>query len=820
MSMRKIPGLRGFALVLALTALAACDTAEERAEGHYQKGLELIEAGDTERGLVELRNVFKLNGLHREARLTYAEVMRETGNFGEAYQHYLLLTEQFPNDPLPRIWLFRIAILGDSIEEARKHGERALEIAPDDPEVQVISAILDYQLSADAGDSAARDVAAQRVREKSIALGDVRRAYPILIDNFIRNGENDLALEQIEKLLEDNQYQRRWQELKLRLIGQSGDEARAEAQLARLTELFPENNEYAASLVDWHLQRSNPDAAEQFLRDRIAKASDEAVRDQQTLLISFLSRQKGIDAAIAELDTLIAASDNPTTFRSLRAGLMYDSGDREAAIAELTDVVDTAEPSDEIRDIKTSLALMLTSTGNTDAARVRIDEVLGEDPGHVGAIKQHAAWLIQGDEPDLAIVELRTALSTDPDDPAIMTLMAEAHLRNGSRNLAGEMLSLAVEASDNAPGPSLDHVRFLVSDRNFPAAEDVLIDALRVNPGNLNLLAALGRIHIETNDWARAEQSETALRNTENPEAARIADALRIERLNAQERGEEALRFLENLAETDDGSYGAKVAIARSQMENGNFVDAEAFIERQLREAPGQPVMRMLLAALYAQTNRGDEAEALFRELVSEDPTREIVWRTLHEMKLRVGDAEGAAAVLDEALAAIPGAPDLLWAKAGEFERARDFEGAIGIYNDLYERLPNSPIVANNLASLLTTHRDSAEDLERAYSIARRLRGSNIAAFQDTYGWIAYLRGDIGEALDHLEPAAGGLPQDPFAHYHLGMAYSAADRYAEAVTMLLRAIELAGPDSQRVEIQKAQEEIERIEALVAAAEGN
>jgi tetratricopeptide (TPR) repeat protein len=820
MSTRFIPGVRGIVLVLALTVLAACDTAEERAEGHYQKGLELIEAGDTERAIVELRNVFKLNGLHREARLTYAEVMRQTGDFGEAYRHYLLLTEQYPNDPLPRIWLFRIAILGDNFEEAKRHGDRAVEIAPEDPEVQVIEAIIAYQAAADAGESAARMAAAQRVREKSIALGDAKRAYPILVDNHIRNGERDLALEQIEKLLEDNPYQRRWQELKLRLIAQTEDEPRIEEQLVLMTELFPDNNDYAGSMVEWHMERNDADAAEEFLRKRIETASDEEKKDQQTLLISFISRQKGIEAAIAELDRLISDTSDPTTFRSLRAGLMFDSGDRDGAIAELSDLVSGDGDSDELRDIKTSLALMLSATGDQRAARARIDEVLAENPGHVGAIKQHAAWLIQGDEPDLAIVELRTALSNDPDDPAIMTLMAEAHLRNGSRNLAGEMLSLAVEASGNAPGPSLDHVRFLVSDRDFPAAEDVLLDALRVSPGNSALLAALGRIYIETNDWARAEQTEASLRAIGDPESARTADGLRIERLNAQERGEEALRFLENLAETDDGSYGAKVAIARSQMENGNFVEAEAFIERQLAEVPGQPVMRMLLAALYAQTNRAEEAEALFRELVAEDPSREIVWRTLHEMKLRVGDEAGASAVLDEALQAIPGAPDLLWAKAGEYERANDFEGAIGIYEDLYERLPNSPIIANNLASLITTHRDTAEELERAYTIARRLRGSNIAAFQDTYGWIAYLRGDIGEALDHLEPAAGGLPTDPFVHYHLGMAYSAADRYAEAVTTLSKAIELAGPDSSRSEIEKAQAEIDRIEALVAAAEGN
>ena len=66
-------------LLVSMTLLAACETAEERAEGHYQKGLELIAEGDVERALVELRNVFQLNGRHRDARWTYATLVEEQG---------------------------------------------------------------------------------------------------------------------------------------------------------------------------------------------------------------------------------------------------------------------------------------------------------------------------------------------------------------------------------------------------------------------------------------------------------------------------------------------------------------------------------------------------------------------------------------------------------------------------------------------------------------------------------------------------------------------------------------------------------------------
>jgi tetratricopeptide (TPR) repeat protein len=105
---------------------------------------------------------------------------------------------------------------------------------------------------------------------------------------------------------------------------------------------------------------------------------------------------------------------------------------------------------------------------------------------------------------------------------------------------------------------------------------------------------------------------------------------------------------------------------------------------------------------------------------------------------------------------------------AGQLPRGLgDFEGAIALYEQLYEMLPNAPVLANNLASLISTYRDDEESLERAYTIARRLRGTDLAPFQDTYGWIAYRRGEYQDALEHLEPAAAAA-EDPLVQYPSG----------------------------------------------------
>ncbi len=76
------------ALIVSILALSGCDSAEERAEKHYQSALSLLAEGDTDRALVELRNVFELDGFHKEARLLYAETVLARGEVNEAYGQY------------------------------------------------------------------------------------------------------------------------------------------------------------------------------------------------------------------------------------------------------------------------------------------------------------------------------------------------------------------------------------------------------------------------------------------------------------------------------------------------------------------------------------------------------------------------------------------------------------------------------------------------------------------------------------------------------------------------------------------------------------
>jgi tetratricopeptide (TPR) repeat protein len=114
---------------------------------------------------------------------------------------------------------------------------------------------------------------------------------------------------------------------------------------------------------------------------------------------------------------------------------------------------------------------------------------------------------------------------------------------------------------------------------------------------------------------------------------------------------------------------------------------------------------------------------------------------------------------------------------------------------------------------MLSTYREDEESLERAYSIARRLRGSDIPQFRDTYGWIAFRRGDLSEAGPYLESAAQALGEDALVQFHYGMFLAADGQIQAAIDQLEHALEIAGPEDPRPQFETARAEIERLQAL-------
>ncbi len=791
--------MRRFSLTFALPflclslLLAGCEDSKERAERHYQTALALLEDGDKERALVELRNVLKFDGEHQNGRLVYARTLVEEGQPQEAISQYLRLAEQDPDLLEAQIELTRLTLEFDAWEEAERHGRAAQELAPGDRDVVFLNAILDYRAALLGGDTQAAAEAAEMARARSDEEPDNPLAWRLLINHGMTRGDLDQALSDVDTALAHLPQSYDFYLFKLQILNQRADLEGLENTLKTALTQFPRDPQMRASLLSLYMGQDNLEAAEAFLREQATMP--ESSTDEKLQVVEFLRQTKGNDSAKEELDQLITDHPEERVFQATRAALDYEIGETETAIGKMRALLDGADPSEETSSLKVMLARMLVSSGDIAAAKTQVEEALSGTPGHVGALKMRASWQIENDQPEDAILTLRTAQAGAPRDPDLMTLMGQAHERAGAFELAGERYALAVEASGQAPTETLRYVSYLLEHGKADTAEVALDDALRVSPTHVALIARMADVQIQKQNWDQVTRLIWRLRSIDTPTSAAEADRIQATLLLAQRRTEDAIAFLKDLSETDDANNVALAGLIATLVRENKLDAARTLLDKRLSADPNNPELRFIQAGLYEADNNLSAAESIYRDLLTAAPAAPGPLRRIVRILVLEDRPDEIAEIIEAAVASAPEAsiPQMLLAE--HQQRVGDIDGAIDTYQALYELDSRNLIVVNNLASLITTHRTDEEGLSRAYTIARRLRSSDIAAFQDTYGWIAFRRGNHAEALPYLERAAAGLPEDAIVQYHLGEAYLALGRAEDARKALTQAQSLADQES-------------------------
>ncbi len=500
----------------------------------------LLAAGDVDRALVEFRNVFKYNGFHKEARLAYANAQFDRSEVGEAYSQYLRLIEQYPDTVEVRQRLAEIAISRADWAEAERHGQAALQLGPNLPGVKAIGAALAYRQALLNKETDAAAKAVVEARQVLTELPSSMVARRIVINDMLAKSDVPAALAEIEHALQIEPMSLDLHILKLQLLVQSGDRAATGTLLKLMVERFPDNQEARGTLISWYLSEKDFDGAEAFLR-KLA-GDDTGASEGHVAVVQLLQTAKGTDAAVAELLRLIAANTgtpNGDLYGALLAAMNFADGKQSDAIAAIEAILAKATPSDGTRRIKTTLAQMLLATNNHVGARARLEEVLAEDPTNTEALKMRAGFLIREDKPGQAITDLRTALSQNPRDPATLTLLAEAHERDGSPDLASEQLALAVEVSGKRADESLRYARYLLQRGLTSVAEALLVDARTVSPTNVDILNLLAELSLRRQAWPQAQEIADSLRNIDQPAAQSLALSLQAAILQGQNRTED-----------------------------------------------------------------------------------------------------------------------------------------------------------------------------------------------------------------------------------------------------------------------------------------
>jgi tetratricopeptide (TPR) repeat protein len=217
---------------------------------------------------------------------------------------------------------------------------------------------------------------------------------------------------------------------------------------------------------------------------------------------------------------------------------------------------------------------------------------------------------------------------------------------------------------------------------------------------------------------------------------------------------------------------------------------------------------------------REEEAKALLRAMIAEDPSEVRPYLALSGIFSQAKDFRSAATLLDEAVLAVsPANPDvwnLHYQKGIAHERLKEWEIAEPAFRKALELNPDNADILNYLGYSLI---DQGLKLDEALDMVRKAveLEPDSGYIIDSLGWAFFRLGRFEEAVVELERAIAIMPGDPVINDHMGDAYWAVGRKLEARFMWNHALAGDPEPEEKLKIRTKIDNALREEAQAKAA---
>lgn len=412
----------------------------------------------------------------------------------------------------------------------------------------------------------------------------------------------------------------------------------------------------------------------------------------------------------------------------------------------------SAPHSHEAREMA---ALAEISLGNPDAAAAHIDRLLADNPDQaLGRLVAHARSLNQ-EESNQLLAAFSQLTEQYPRQGALWYARA-LHLHQQG------LPERALEANEQALKLARDHEEALLLKAR-------LLNELGRHDDALRHLRRVIRRHPEAHR-PQILNVRLLLEHGRNDQAMR-----QIEALSKRYPDDPDLRYSLILHALDQGAYQQSRPALEELLADGyrpseihlqlariaeHEEDYAGAIEHYLKVNRGDEALRANVhaARLYYQIDQPEAGAQLMAELRDRHPQHlPTLFAAEAEMRTSHADAEGAMALLNEALGELPNHHELLYARALAAERLDNLEQAEADLRRILEQRPEDPLALNALGYTLTDRTDRHEE---AYDYIRRAleQQPDNPAIIDSMGWVLFRLDRAEEALEYLQQAWEMMP--------------------------------------------------------------
>ena len=784
--------------IITMVVLVGCGSAEERKAAYLEKARLSMEAGDLEKTRIELKNVLQIDPKDAQAHFQLGNIFEQQENYRKAFGSYAKAEELDPDnlEAHAKMGRFYLQLMGDIDTATEKMN---LILGKDEANADGLllkAGILVKQNDIDGAKKIAQDVFSRHPEHIDNAI--------FLATLYLREKGYEDSLEVLNVSIKEHPDNVVLKNMLANTYLIAGKYEQAENIYKDILKNNPELFSNYVKLAMFYQKNGNTKKAEELLRKAIKE--DEEDLKRKMVLVEFVQQTKGNQGAIDMLKTFIANNPEMGDLRPALAKLYIDEKNLDDAEKVLNSAVsDFSEDSIGVKS-RVQLAILHMFKGNTAVATSVIDDAIKISPNDSEVNFVKAKMQLQNQDNEGAIMSLRIVVQDDLENIEANILLASAHKANGEEEQASKVINRAYENNRTNAKGLLELARYHVRNKNKSDLGKVIDNYLSIDPDNYEALTYKSTLLNERKMFSEAKTH--AFRTIELYPDMPNGYLQSVPYFLAERKKTEAITLLETGYDKVKENFRMLEILVSLYAGMKDFDTAENKVQSAIREKSETADLYMLLGKIQLSSKKTESAKISSLKAKEIKPDWNEPYLVLADIYVANKEERKAVEILKQGLTELQDDAKMLFRLAKIYESLSDFEAAIKVYEKAYKKYPNNAIVVNNLALLLSEHREDENSFKRAKELADKLKNVDQVVIRDTAGWVYYKTGNYAEAVNILKTVVEKAPDIAVFNYHFGMALYKTGNEIEAKTYLSKSLannnNFRGKTDAEAQLQKLQ----------------
>lgn len=767
-------------LLLSALILTACNSPEETAESHLQKGKELFEKGEYDKAILELKTSSQSSDQRADTYYYMALLDEKSNNFKSMRENLLKTLERDSNNMEARQKLGKVHLLFGDLDKALEQADFILGVNASNVDALLLKAsVLVRQEKKDQAVKIIDDVLAGN-------SGNVD-ALSLKAALLFQDNQLDQALAIVDSALEKDIKNMPLRLFKIKINAKKNNIDAVAEDYKKLIELYPDSDNFKLSLASIYSMSDKLKEAEELLRDMVAKRPDKL--EPNIVLLEFLNA-KSKDRVVDEFNSLLANFNKNPAGKLEMSKWMLANGYLEAASNGLKQVVDSEKDNKTGLSAQTILAEVAVSNKEYDKANEAIAKILKANSDFVDASLLKARLFLIKNEVDQAIELLNKVVWTKNDSDNAFMLLGQAYTLKKDLKQADKNFKQSLEINPANLQAFLPIYNGYLRANQKEMARQYLDKALKARPNQALLLSNKAELDIAEKKWEDAQETVQRIALFSKNKAVPLY--LQANILQGKGEYDKAVSIYEKIIADYPNHLNSMVNLVRSFEGLKQRDKAIGFLEAHHAKNSDNLEVVGVLGDLYMANKDYAKAKNLLESQIKQSPDKSVpLYLALAKVEAVVKKTpEAARDVYIRGLQANQDDVQLSLALAGLYEQTGDKAAARKLYEAVIEKNADVNLAVNNLAALLIES-EKTEDVSRGLMLAEKFKDVENVFFQDTYAWGLVKNGKNDEGLAILESLILKEPKMPELRYHLGVAHLNNGNKATAIIELKQALALA-----------------------------